>query len=104
MADLQIPHLQDPGEHNLQIIQHASLDFKVRVGTSLARSSPESQTVTISGVEFSLFSKAPYSFRLLKNLPTLFPLTMPLIPYPLLQSIELLLELEGVVLRDISLF
>lgn len=61
MADLQIPHLQDPGEHNLQIIQHASLDFKVRVGTSLARTSPESQTVLIQK-EFRETEVLPNSF------------------------------------------
>ncbi|VDI76344.1 Hypothetical predicted protein [Mytilus galloprovincialis] len=46
MGDLQIPHLNDPGDHN-KIKQYGSLDFKVRVGTSLVRSGTESQAILI---------------------------------------------------------
>ncbi|XP_052078813.1 uncharacterized protein LOC127716609 [Mytilus californianus] len=46
MGDLQIPHLNDPGDHNKRK-QYDSLDFKVRVGTSLVRSGTESQAILI---------------------------------------------------------
>ncbi|XP_076117515.1 uncharacterized protein LOC143085179 [Mytilus galloprovincialis] len=46
MGDLQIPHLNDPGDHN-KIKQYDSLDFKVRVGTSLVRSGTESQAILL---------------------------------------------------------
>ncbi|CAC5414586.1 unnamed protein product [Mytilus coruscus] len=45
MSDLQIPHLNDPGDHNKK--KYDSLDFKVRVGTSLVRFGTESQAVLI---------------------------------------------------------